>query len=74
MSYRVALLELERTGQVVLPEPGPEPPRKAKDNGREIKEIEPTIIEDNLSGFWMYKVGRVIPLILARNDIVINYL
>ncbi len=38
MSCRVALLELERTGQVVLPEPGTRPPRKTKDNGSEIKE------------------------------------
>lgn len=59
MSCRVALLELERTGQVVLPEPGPSPPRKARDNGSKIKEIEPPIIEDNLSGLGRIEIVKI---------------
>ena len=59
MSCRVALLELERTGEVELPEPGPRPPRKAKDNGREIKEIEPPQIEDNLSGLGSIEIVKI---------------
>ena len=59
MSCRLALLELERKGQVVLPEPGPRPPRKAKDTISEIKEIEPTQIEDNLSGLGSIEIVKI---------------
>ena len=59
MSCRVALLKLERTGQVVLPEPGTKPPRKAKDNGSKIKEIEPPTIEDNLSGLGSIEIVKI---------------
>jgi len=59
MSCRVALLKLERTGQVVLPEPGTRPPRKAKDNGSKIKEIEPPTIEDNLSGLGSIEIVKI---------------
>lgn len=59
MSCRVSLLELERTGQVVLPEPGTRPPRKAKGNGSKIKEIETKIIEDNLSGLGNIEIVKI---------------
>ena len=59
MSCRKALLELERTGQVELPEPGLRPPRKAKENGSEIKEIDPRQIEDNLSGLGRIEIVKI---------------
>jgi len=59
MSCRKALLELERTGQVELPEAGVRPPRKAKDNGSENKEIEHPQIEDNLSGLGRIEIVKI---------------
>ena len=59
MSCRVALLELERRGQVVLPEAGKRPPRKAKENVSKIKELEPPQIEDNLSGLGNIEIVKI---------------
>jgi hypothetical protein len=59
MNCRVALLELERAGEVVLPDAGPRPPRKAKDNEREIQEIELPQIEDNLSGLGSIEIVKI---------------